>query len=244
MRLIARRFRSAPSGQLQAASIPPLAQRMSGLGQRFPVEQWRAYLPQRQRQPLPQHRQPPPRQVRATLCKADWSRGLDGWVGTPDWKAINGMLVNDGTNGADLETSPSLLAPCDLGGVANFTLEATIQVTSQGYDPGFDFFVRYTKPDQGYILGVTDQYNAANSLSGVTCTTADRFYQPIQTANFVPGGGFHTYVVTLSGDHIRLLIDNHVYLDVTDSQVASGPLIGLTDKDARLIVSSLSVIRG
>ncbi|HEY7342895.1 MAG TPA: hypothetical protein VH591_18625 [Ktedonobacterales bacterium] len=179
----------------------------------------------------------------ATLCKGDWSRGLDGWTGTSAWKAINGTLVNDGTDSDSLQTD-LLLAPCDLSGISSYTLEVTIQVVSQGFDPGFFVFVRYTKPDQGYILGVTDQYDAANPLSGLTCATVTGFYQPFQTAQFVPGNGLHTYVVALSGNHIRLMIDNHLYLDVIDSQFASGSSVGLAVHDTQLIVSSFRVVGG
>src|ERR1700730_4674451 len=38
------------------------------------------------------------RQVGTILYQADWSQSLNGWVGSQDWRVLNGELLNDGTN--------------------------------------------------------------------------------------------------------------------------------------------------
>lgn len=42
-------------------------------------------------------RPPPPPPEGVVVYQSDWSGGVDGWIGSPDWQAVNGRLVNDGT---------------------------------------------------------------------------------------------------------------------------------------------------
>lgn len=46
---------------------------------------------------LPTPTSTPPPRPGTVLYQADWSNGLNGWVGAPDWKAAYGMLVDDGS---------------------------------------------------------------------------------------------------------------------------------------------------
>lgn len=43
------------------------------------------------------------------LYQADWSQGLDGWVGGSQWKVLNGQLVNDGSDGECIQ--PTIVPP-------------------------------------------------------------------------------------------------------------------------------------
>lgn len=174
---------------------------------------------------------------------ANWSQGMDGWTGTPDWHVAGGMLVNDGTNGADLGTTPSLTGPINLSQYPNYTLTATFAVIQQGYDPGFGWFVRYTPPDQGYIIGLNDDYNAGNpTMRDISVTRADGFYSPITNVPFVPGAGFHTYRVIVHGSSIAVSVDGATVAAINDSTYAAGASIGLWDKNVQLQVRALSVV--
>jgi len=62
------------------------------------------------------------------LYQANWSNGLNGWAGSPDWKALNGMLLNDGTT-TNEPIEPTIVAPYDLGAITNYAVEATIQAS-------------------------------------------------------------------------------------------------------------------
>lgn len=174
---------------------------------------------------------------------AHWSQGMDGWTGTADWRISNGMLVNDGTNSDDLETSPTLTGPLTLSQYPNYTLTASIAVIHQGFDPGFGMFIRYTAPDQGYIVGLNDGYNAGNpDMRDICVTRADSFYAPITNVPFTPDSRFHTYRIQVLGGKIVVSVDGVTYATVTDSAYASGASIGLWDKDVQLQVRSLAVV--
>lgn len=191
--------------------------------------------------------QPPSGSARPgqVLYTADWSHGLDGWSGTPDWHASGGMLVDDGTNGVNLATTPSLTGPIDLGTNPDYTITASIAVTQQGFDPGFGMFVRYTRPDQGYIIGLNDGYNADNpQMLDISVTRADSFYSPIVNVPFVPDTSFHTYSIEVHGSKITVSVDGTVYAAVDDSSYASGASIGFWDKDVQLQIRSLTVVAG
>jgi serine/threonine protein kinase len=175
------------------------------------------------------------------LCQADWSQGLKGWTGTPDWKALNGMLMNDGTiSGA--QDPPTLRAPCDLNRTPNYQLEAKVQVQSRGFDAGFGFYVRYT-PDRksGYMVGNTNDYGRCNLMCTISITPATDFYAPIEKIKFVPGTTIQTYTIEVEDNHIKVFIDGGYIANVTDSRFSSGKSVGLWDKGIRLTISSFKI---
>src|SRR5207247_1097274 len=99
---------------------------------------------------------PTPKPIRPgdVVCTANWSNGLNGWVGSSDWKALNGQLLSDGTHHADGSNAPTIVAPCQLDAIANYAVEAEIQVVNTlGPYPGFGIYARYATDGQGYVSG-------------------------------------------------------------------------------------------
>ncbi len=73
----------------------------------------------------------------AVLYQADWSSGMNGWTGPPSWKAVGGMLVNDGS---DPGAGPWIAAPIKSDGFKDYAVEWAMQVlrvsTGQGCNDG------------------------------------------------------------------------------------------------------------
>src|SRR5882724_1870046 len=174
----------------------------------------------------------------SVLCQADWSNGLNGWIGTPDWKTLNSVLINDGTNGGS-QDPPTLLAPCDLNSVPNYRVEVKIQMQSQGYDPGFGFYVRYrSDSNSGYMVGNTTAYGGCSAVCSLSIAPTSDFYTPIENIKFVPGTVMRTYTIEMKDNHIKVFIDGGFVTDVTDNRSLSGGSVGFWDKDVQLAVSS------
>jgi hypothetical protein len=79
------------------------------------------------------------------LYQANWSSGLNGWVGESDWQSLNGTLVNTGQCCGD----STILAPYNPGvlGLTDYAVQAQIQYVS---DPSgtsaFGIVVRSPSP--------------------------------------------------------------------------------------------------
>src|SRR5438270_3883219 len=61
------------------------------------------------------------------LYQADQS--WSGWSGSGGWKVSDGLLLNDGTH-ADSNTMPTITAPYQPGGIADYAVEIKMQVVN------------------------------------------------------------------------------------------------------------------
>lgn len=171
------------------------------------------------------------------LYQADQSWSV--WSGSKDWHIVNGMLVNDGTA---LAGGPTIVAPYELGNVADYAVETNIQVvnwksccTSQ-----FAIVVRAVFSNeywQGYSLG--DDLQGPNIESS---TSAGDFGSSLASAPFAPGNAYHTYRIEVKGNRIRLFIDGGIKLDVNDNTYSSGGRVGFWSFGAQLNISSFKII--
>ena len=209
-------------------------------------------LPQQQLtpNPTPMPSPTPAPQVGDTPCQADWSSGIDGWSGgTQDWKTLNGILLNDGTN-LGAQDPPTLLAPCNLNSFPNYKVEVKIQVQSQtpghayGY-PSFGLYVRYRSGssggysnNSGYRVG-----DSGDPLSTLNIAPASdlNLYSSIQNISYSPGTAVHTYTIEVKDNHIRVFIDGGFFADVTDNASLDGGSVGFWDKAVQIAVSSFKV---
>src|SRR5438270_519810 len=84
-----------------------------------------------------------PVQTPTSLYVENGSDNWNGWTGTSDWKIFNGMLLNDGTNYC-CGSQPTITAPYQVQGIANYAVEVIIQVNSypQDYTACFDITLR------------------------------------------------------------------------------------------------------
>jgi hypothetical protein len=182
------------------------------------------------------------------LYEADWSGGLDGWAGgPPDWKTINGMLVNDGTN-----NSPEkwISAPYEPGSIADYAVEAEIQVVrltdNSCGDPSFGIVAR-AEQQGAYWVGVKYEWNFFEMVGSVRASAmpmndcGNTTYLAEQA--FEPSTDWHTYRVEVQANTIKLLVDGARMLETTDNLHLSGGRVGLWSKDTVLNVRSFKVIQ-
>jgi serine/threonine protein kinase len=181
-----------------------------------------------------------------TVYTADWSNGMHGWAGSPDWKVLNGVLLNDGTNG-NVMAGQTITPPYQLGGILDYALETTIQVVSynSGNYPQFGFALRGSTVSnnwQGYATAIAyiDAKNYGN-ICNVQITTQDYGNQLIKTP-FDPGKGKHTYRFEAKGNTLRFFIDGGNVLEVADNRYLTGSLLGLWCYQAQLNVTSFKII--
>ena len=185
------------------------------------------------------------------LYTADWSSGLNGWAGSPDWKWLSGVLLNDGTNG-NVTAGQTITPPYQLGGISDYALETTIQVVSYNSGnyphPQFGFALRGTTVSnnsnnwQGYATAIAniDAKNYGNTCN-VQITTEDYNTQLIKTP-FDPGKGRHTYRFEARGTLLRFFIDGGNVLEVNDNRYLTGSQLGLWCYQAQLNVTSFKII--
>nr|BBH93924.1 hypothetical protein KTA_21230 [Thermogemmatispora argillosa] len=184
------------------------------------------------------------------LCQADAAHGWNGWSGSSDWKVLNGQLLNDGTND-DESLQPTIGAPCSLGGVSNYAVEVTLQITSanSSYNDGFGITVRgdpTKNPWHGYIAAITyegldnNPYQARLIANGYYTFSIDS--QILASVPFNPGNRSHTYRVEVKGNSLKLLIDGGQLLAVTDNRYLTTTQVGLSCFGFQLAITSFKVI--
>jgi serine/threonine protein kinase len=181
-----------------------------------------------------------------TVYTADWSNGMDGWAGSTDWKVLNGVLLNDGTNG-NVIAGQTITPPNQLGGMSDYALETTIQVVSysSGYRPQFGFALRGSTVSnnwQGYATAIAyiDAKDYGNTCN-VQITTEDYNNQLIKTP-FDPGKGKHTYRFEAKGNLLRFFIDGGNVIEVNDNRYLTGSQLGLWSYQTQLSVTSFKII--
>lgn len=169
---------------------------------------------------------------------------VGAWTdGSSDWKVLNGMLLNDGTNGNNpYGSGPSIVAPCQPATTANYAIETKIQVIS-GSSGCFGITVRgnpLTSGWQGYMAGVGScDYNGLNEayIGGPNYSNESSSVQ----AAFSPGTSAHTYRVEAKNNTINFYVDNSLLLTLTDNRYLTGAQIGFWDQNIQLQVTSFQV---
>ena len=172
-----------------------------------------------------------------TVNMATWTNG------SADWKVLNGMALNDGTNGnATSNNGPTLVAPCQIGTATNYAVESKIQVISTQGSSSFGITVRGNPVSdgwQGYRAGIGD-----GSSFGTVRLSGENYYDTTQgeSASFDPGTSAHLYRVEAKDNTIKLFIDGNLILTMTDNRYLTGSEVGLWSNDVQLQVSSFKVM--
>ncbi len=168
---------------------------------------------------------------------------LSTWTnGSADWKILNGMLLNDGTNGNWDVSGPTIVAPCQLGNTANYAVETRIQVTSSVERACFGITVRGSSTGK-YMAGVGSCFRASAPVD--TAYLAGPGYSNDSNsshASFDPSTSMHTYRVEVNGNVIKFLIDGGLVVSLTDNRYLTGTQVGLWSKNVQLQVTSFKVI--
>jgi hypothetical protein len=173
------------------------------------------------------------------LYQADWSKGMDGWAGSSDWKvdAHKAMLLNDGTVNCPSQAGPTIVAPYQVK-IADYAVEATIQILRYtSYEcPSFGLSVRGTaQPDgwKGYMAGA-DLYQGQLFVG-------TSYNNRVATAPFSADTSWHTYRVEVKDNEIKVLLDGSTVIDTLDNNYLSGEQVGLWCYATQIQVSSFVV---
>ncbi|HEX6483371.1 MAG TPA: hypothetical protein VF043_31380 [Ktedonobacteraceae bacterium] len=181
---------------------------------------------------------PTPLKPAAVVCSSDSNHNWSGWHLTGGWKQLNGMLLNDGTNGGYNGRS-TLVAPASCQPkTADYAVEATIQVVSfSDQFSGFGINVRSgpasTDP-AGYSTYI-DSTNGAN----ISVVGGDS----LNSASFNPARNSHVYRAEVKGNTVNFLIDGATVLSVVDNRFISTGKVGLWCANAQIEVSSFQVFK-
>ncbi|GAC1350340.1 MAG: hypothetical protein NVSMB27_31920 [Ktedonobacteraceae bacterium] len=176
------------------------------------------------------------------LYTANWSSGLNGWSGTGDWKTLNGLLLNDGTNGGAIDNAPTILVPTSLIGIANYAVEAVIQVQSySNYAPSFGFVLRAAGAGQGYMAGIGTRDYSLNTAR-ISDLSSNDFFNSTRSSPFDPSTKAHTYRVEIKGNDIKLLIDGGLAVELFDNKYLTGERTGLWCANIQLSIQSYKVV--
>lgn len=144
------------------------------------------------------------------LYQADWSRDLAAWQAGPAWSVTQGNL--------QLQTADttSIIIPYKPT-VANYALEARVQIVRQLIDHGasFSFFAKPVAGEDGYIAGVSDlrkgpspafSHPQSQIFIDPESSQRENSFRPI---DYEPGTEWHSYRIEVRGAQAIWLIDGH-----------------------------------
>jgi len=177
------------------------------------------------------------------LYRADTSGGLDKWAGSPDWKHLNGMLVNDGSADHNNNIFSWIPAPYEPGHFASYAVEVQMQVVKEC--GGFGVVVRETNQAGYWAGGLTDV--SCNAPLGVRIYA----YDQNNASNSIPilgeqsfpfNADWHTIRVEARGNVISLLIDGALVIRAVDNRYLAAGQVGIWCSGTQLTVRSFKVI--
>jgi hypothetical protein len=169
------------------------------------------------------------------LYKADWSGGLSGWVGSAQWKVLNGQLLNDGSG------SGNILAPY-LPRTPDYAIEVRVQVI-RVYPAGcsnFGLVARQTQNNQeGYAalmncLALDAPFGGFIQLLGNNNTV-------LAQVNYSPGPDWHIYRLEVKGNQIQIFVDGSIAAAAVDNTFLMSGRVGLADDSVEITVSSFAI---
>lgn len=169
---------------------------------------------------------------------ANWSSGLNGWVGSPAWKVSQGMLLSDGTNFDNGIVQTLISCPCQTGTISDYAVEAIIQVVRSGgggYGGSMGLFVRGDGQNNGYWLG---ENSFSQAFVGIS---SQGNYTTAKTVSYSPDLNVHTLRVEARGNTITLFIDGGKIISLTDNTYISGGQVGIFAADDEIEVKSFKV---
>lgn len=174
----------------------------------------------------------------AVVCSSGNTHNWGGWHLTSGWKQLNGMLLNDGTNGGYNGRS-TLVAPASCQPkTTDYAVEATIQVVSfSDQYSGFGIDVRSgrTSTDAAGYSTYIDSTSGAN----ISVVGGD----VLNSATFNPAKNSHVYRAEVKGNTVSFLIDGATVLSVVDNRFISAGEVGLWCANAQIEMTSFQVFK-
>jgi hypothetical protein len=174
----------------------------------------------------------------AVICSSGNTNNWSGWHLTSGWKQLNGMLLNDGTNGGYNGRS-TLVAPASCQPkTTDYAVEATIQVVSFSDNfSGFGIDVR-SGPASTDAAGYST-YIDSTSGANISVVGGD----VLNSASFNPAKNSHVYRAEVKGNTINFLIDGATVLSVVDNRFISTGEVGLWCANAQIEMTSFQVFK-
>ena len=181
----------------------------------------------------------------STTYHADWSSGMDGWVGVAQWKTIPGALISDGSSRLpqfQATRGANSVQPPQQPSASDYAVEARIQIVDPTVSGCYvDLQVRVeTEGDgtwrHGYTLGFAQGVGAV----------VGRFAQAggwtsIKQTSFSPGSDWHTYRAEVKQNQLTLKIDGSTVLVATDNNYLGPGQVGIQNSYCQVQVSGFDV---
>lgn len=185
--------------------------------------------------PTPPTPTPTPTPTPALLYQADWSSGLNGWVGGSDWSTNNGMLVNNGTN-------------TDISGRSLFSIVAPFQPKTANYvvEVQIQFLGQFSSSTD-YLFGIMLRGGTA---TGYLCFIFDRNQARIRTAygsiiqyalQLPIDMSWHTYRAVVNNNLISFFMDKTLVGEILDNTYMAPGVVGLIDINSQINVRSFTI---
>jgi len=178
-----------------------------------------------------------PGKTEAVVCQSSSTDNWRGWPLRSGWKLLNGMLLNDGSNGG-YNGRPTLVAPASCQPkTMDYAVEARIQVVNLSDNfSGFGINVRgvpSSPAETGYSI-----YIDATSGAEIAVVQGD----VLKNAPFTPGTNFHVYRAEVKGNTITFLIYGTAVASVVDNRFISAGEVGLWCANAQIEMSSFKIV--
>jgi serine/threonine protein kinase len=187
--------------------------------------------------PTPASTSVPTPVIGQVLYRANWSSGLNGWVGGGEWKVLNGTLINDGTSNNNCGI-PSIVPPYQPT-VSDYAIEVRMQVVRRTGSGNSCFALNARSgSSNGQTIGYIGNVGCCGDIE---IYDASNYNQFIRT-NFDPSGNWHTYRFEVKGTDLKILIDGSVIAEASDAKyLGFSGQVGLSDETMYVNVSSFAV---
>jgi len=183
------------------------------------------------------------------VCQADWSNGLNGWVGSSQWKVLNEKLLSDGMNtGPGINVAPtgsdSITPPCQPS-TTNYAVEAKMQILDSPNNCYLAIRGRVQPAGSGYggyFVGFDSYFGDAAIIPFFPSPSLHDGFWPSKSRIYNPGLAEHLYRAEFRDNQITLKIDNHVILQTTDNRFLTTGKVGLENGGCQISVSSFQIL--
>ncbi|CAN5800613.1 hypothetical protein BH23CHL2_BH23CHL2_17610 [soil metagenome] len=171
---------------------------------------------------------PPPPLPEGVVYQSDWSGGIDGWIGSPDWQAVNGRLVNDGTRSTrDLWIEAPVQVDPWQAMVIEFKIEApdndygSFGLVARASDAGwYQFGVRWEDFERGSGVPVV-------TLGASIRQETRRVREEFVTLRWPLTSGPHLFRAEFRDGEARFFVDGREAGSISEGIFVPGEFIGL-----------------
>jgi hypothetical protein len=171
------------------------------------------------------------------IYESNWTSGLDGWIGTPDWQAGAAALLNDGSREGD---DPWIEAPVQVDPAQSMVIELNVDIQADrfgsfglvaraGQAGWFQFGARWERTRDG------NEQAVAFMGAAIRQEIAREPFE-FESVPYPLSPGPHWYRAEFSDGGVRFLIDGVEIGYVSDGEFVYGEYIGLWSDRTPLVV--------